>query len=180
MMKKEFENGRAVLAALFAVCVASAAIPQSLQAQATILTACYVPDVGVVYRIKETGLPGACTETTHVEFTWNVEGPAGPQGAPGPQGAAGISGLEFVTVSVTHTVDISEGLIEGQATCPSGKSVIGGSSVITAPVSGDISSSMAFIGDFKVSGIQAWKAVFLRRNTGTRSFDVTAICANVA
>ena len=174
MMKKEFENGRAVLAALFAVCVASAAIPQSLQAQATILTACYVPDVGVVYRIKETGLPGACTETTHVEFTWNVEGPAGPQGA------AGISGLEFVTVSVIHTQDISEGLIEGQATCPSGKSVIGGSSVITAPVSGDIASSMAFIGDFKVSGIQAWKAVFLRRNTGTRSFDETAICENVA
>ncbi len=179
MMKKEFENGRAVVAALFAVCVASAAIPQSLQAQATILTACYVPDVGVVYRVKETGLPGACTETTHVEFTWNMEGPAGPQGAPGPQGAAGISGLEFVTVSVIHTQDIGEGLIEGQATCPSGKSVIGGSSVITAPVSGDISSSMAFIGDFKVSGMQAWKATYLRRNTGTRSFDVTAICANV-
>ncbi len=180
MMKKEFENGRAVVIALFAVCVASAAIPQGLQAQVTILTACYVPDVGVVYRIKETGLPGACTETTHVEFTWNMEGPAGPQGAPGPQGAAGISGLEFVTVSVIHTQDIGEGLIEGQATCPSGKSVIGGSSVITAPVSGDISGSMAFIGDFKVSGMQAWKAVFLRRNTGTRSFDVTAICANVA
>ena len=180
MMKKEFENGRAVVVALFAVCVASAAIPQSLQAQTTILTACYVPDVGVVYRIKETGLPGACMETTHVEFTWNMEGPAGPQGAPGTQGAAGISGLEFVTVSVVHTQDISEGLIEGQATCPSGKSVIGGSSVITAPVSGDISSSMAFIGDFKVSGMQAWKAVFLRRNSGTRSFDVTAICANVA
>ena len=46
MMKKEFENGGAIVVALFAVCVASAAIPQSFQAQEVVLTACYVPDVG--------------------------------------------------------------------------------------------------------------------------------------
>ncbi len=92
MMKKGFEDSRVVVATLFAICLASAAIPQGLQAQATILTACYVPDVGVVYRIKETGLPGACTETTHVEFSWNMEGPVGPQGATGAQGATGPEG----------------------------------------------------------------------------------------
>ena len=109
-----------------------------------------------------------------------MEGPQGIDGPPGPPGPPGISGLEYVSVDVTHTLDIGEGLIEGQATCPSGKSVIGGTSVITAPLSGDIASSMSFIGDFKVTGMNAWKAKFLRRNSGTRSFTVTAICANVA
>ena len=159
-----------VVIGLIAVTVAS--MPSTtVPMQATILSACYVPNVGVIYRIKAEGLPVACTETTHVEFSWNMEGPPGPPG---------ISGLEYVSVDVTHTLDIGQGLIEGQATCPSGKSVIGGTSVITAPLSGDISSSMSFIGDFKVTGMNAWKAKFLRRNTGTRSFTVTAICANVA
>ena len=51
MMKKGFEDSRVVVATLFAICLASAAILQGLQAQATVLTACYVPDVGVVYRV---------------------------------------------------------------------------------------------------------------------------------
>ena len=184
-MKEQSKNmltGFPVVIGLIAVTVAS--MPSTtVPMQATILSACYVPNVGVIYRIKAEGLPVACTETTHVEFSWNMEGPQGmdgPQGMEGPPGPPGISGLEYVSVDVTHTLDIGEGLIEGQATCPSGKSVIGGTSVITAPLSGDISSSMSFIGDFKVTGMNAWKAKFLRRNTGTRSFTVTAICANVA
>ncbi len=85
MMKKEFENCRVVITALFTVCITSAAIPQGLQAQ--VLTACYVPDVGVVYRIQTEGVPDECTEPTHVEFSWNMEGPPGPQGPPGPAGS---------------------------------------------------------------------------------------------
>jgi len=94
MMKNEFENGKVLVAALFAVCLALAAIPQGLQAQEVVLTACYVPNVGVVYRIKADGLPEACTEETHVEFSWNMEGPAGPEGVGGPEGPEGPAGPE--------------------------------------------------------------------------------------
>ena len=120
MMKQEFENGRAVLAALFAVSVASAAIPQGLQAQ--VLTACYVPDVGVVYRIQAAGLPDECTETTHVEFSWNMVGPAGPQGEPGPQGPSG-GGMMLETTTVIRTnVSIPQDATVGisDLSCPSG------------------------------------------------------------
>ena len=116
LMKKEFENGRAVVAALFAVCVASAAIPQSLQAQATILTACYVPDVGVVYRIKAAGLPDECTETTHVEFSWNMEGPAGPQGTQGDQAISLWANVSndgtLINGTATNAARMSEGFYE--------------------------------------------------------------------
>jgi hypothetical protein len=33
-------------------------------------TACYVPDVGAVYMIGETGLPSACFSDNHVQFSW--------------------------------------------------------------------------------------------------------------
>ena len=192
-------TGFPVVMGLIAVTVASmSSVVTTVPRQTTVLSACYVPNVGVIYRIKAEGLPDACTETTHVEFSWNMEGPqgvkgdsgpagpqgppgdsgaVGPQGATGSQGPAGISGLEFVTVDVEHVLDIGEGPIEGEATCPSGKSVIGGSAFITNdPGSGD----MLFRGDFRVPGTNTWKGTFLRRNSGTRSFTVTAICATVS
>jgi hypothetical protein len=51
--------------------------------------ACYIPLVGVVYRIKATGLPTACLSKTHVEFHWNQVGPKGDQGEKGDPGVAG-------------------------------------------------------------------------------------------
>src|SRR5205823_732057 len=45
--------------------------------------ACYIPAVGVVYRIKASGLPSACISKAHIEFEWNV------QGVPGNLGLAG-------------------------------------------------------------------------------------------
>ncbi len=41
---------------------------QSLGSQA--FHACYMPQTGVVYLIKQVGLPTACRSDTHVEFTW--------------------------------------------------------------------------------------------------------------
>lgn len=43
--------------------------------------ACYVPVAGVVYRIKEPGLPQACRATTHVEFSWTDGLPGNDHGA---------------------------------------------------------------------------------------------------
>jgi hypothetical protein len=40
------------------------------QTSPTVFTACYVPVVGALYRIKATGLPSACVAANHVEFTW--------------------------------------------------------------------------------------------------------------
>ena len=62
--------------------------------------ACYAPLTGVVYRIKEPGLPAACFSSPdgkyrHIEFNWNARGPegaVGPQGPVGPPGAAGAAG----------------------------------------------------------------------------------------
>lgn len=51
--------------------------------------ACYIPLVGVVYRIKEQGLPTACVSKSHVEFNWNQAGPKGDQGERGEQGPPG-------------------------------------------------------------------------------------------
>jgi hypothetical protein len=39
--------------------------------------ACYVPNTGTTYRIKEANLPQACTSLTHVEFHW-TDGVASP------------------------------------------------------------------------------------------------------
>ena len=81
-MTKQSDNiliGFPVAIGLIAVTVASMS-STTVPMQATILSACYVPNVGVIYRIKEAGLSDACTDTTHVEFDWNMEGPQGATG----------------------------------------------------------------------------------------------------
>ncbi len=62
-----------------------------------VITACYIPSSGTVYRIKEPNTPTAC-QNRHVEFSWNeqgvqgIQGPAGPTGPQGPQGEVGPAG----------------------------------------------------------------------------------------
>ena len=51
--------------------------------------ACHIPLVGVIYKIKEPGLPAACLSRTHVEFAWNKVGPKGDQGEQGERGVPG-------------------------------------------------------------------------------------------
>ena len=178
-MKKGFEDSSVVVAALFAICLASAAIPQGLQAQATILTACYVPDVGVVYRIKETGLPDACRQDTHVEFSWNMEGAAGPQGATGAQGATGPAGpqgpqgeaslLNLTRVSTANTIQGQAGFSTETATadCPAGTIVLAGSVTFD--------EGLEFIGDRPTADRLGWEALFI---VDANPFGVTvwAIC----
>src|SRR3712207_9369854 len=98
-------RGRALGALLLAVGalaaprVASAqGAPPPPSAETKVYRACYVPTTGTVYRIGETGMGVACARSTHVEFSWNADGPQGPpgeKGAPGetgPQGDAGAVG----------------------------------------------------------------------------------------
>jgi hypothetical protein len=57
--------------------------------------ACYAPSTGVIYRIKENGLPTGCVRPDHKEFSWGEQGPPGaqgPAGAPGGNGGAGVAG----------------------------------------------------------------------------------------
>jgi hypothetical protein len=66
-----------------------------LPAQTTgdqVIHACYVPLVGLVYRIKAPGLPTACLARSHVEFEWNAQGPKGDRGETGPAGNLALAG----------------------------------------------------------------------------------------
>ena len=102
------------------------------QSGSTTLYGCYVPNSGTVYRIKGPKLPDSCRAPTHVEFSWNIQGPAGPagpagpqgpQGPIGPQGPAGVSG--WVRVRRVFTVDVGQ---KGgvHVACPTGKKLLGG------------------------------------------------------
>lgn len=75
------------------VLVGFAAAPAGAQVA---IRACYVADLGLVYRIGETGLPTACQDPTHVEFSWNEQGPEGPAGADGATGSAGAQGEQGI------------------------------------------------------------------------------------
>jgi hypothetical protein len=57
-----------------------------------VLYACYVPLSGTSYRIKEVDLKQACISTSHIEYSWNQQGPVGPQGPQGIQGIQGVAG----------------------------------------------------------------------------------------
>jgi hypothetical protein len=62
-----------------------------------LLYACYVPNTGTTYRIKETDVRQQCVSALHVEYSWNQQGPAGPQGIQGIQGVAGPAGAAGAT-----------------------------------------------------------------------------------
>jgi len=61
-------------------------------ANGELLYACYVPESGTIYRIRIPSGRQSCASSSHVEFSWNNTGPAGPSGAAGPPGAAGPAG----------------------------------------------------------------------------------------
>jgi hypothetical protein len=58
----------------------------------TVIHACYVPNTGTIYRIKETDLKQTCTSNKHIEFGWNQEGIQGEQGEKGDTGEKGEQG----------------------------------------------------------------------------------------
>ena len=123
-----------------AVVLLATASPLAAQTP-TILSACYVPKTGTVYRIETANAPVACLKADHVPFSWNQEGIQGPQGPTGPQGEtgpagqqgdpgsagaqgpSGVSGYEFVP-SIFRTVP--SGTSTHALNCPAGKRATGG------------------------------------------------------
>jgi hypothetical protein len=65
--------GLALLAAPAVARAQQAGSPPAQAPQAAMLSACYVPDVGVIYMIKQSGLPSACLGSSHVEITWPAD-----------------------------------------------------------------------------------------------------------
>ena len=81
--------------------------PTQVSAQVTgdqVFHACYIPLVGVVYRIKAPGLPTSCLARYHVEFQWNAQGPRGERGETGAAGAPGNLALAGQTCPATYFV----------------------------------------------------------------------------
>jgi len=87
---------RAAIVLAGAVLLAS---PSAVSAQGApaLIYACYVPNSGTVYRIKETDVKETCASPQHVEFNWNQQGPVGPQGPQGIQGIQGEAGPKGTT-----------------------------------------------------------------------------------
>jgi hypothetical protein len=73
---------------------AAAVSQQPAPAAPVLIYACYVPQSGTVYRIREADTRENCASDQHVEFFWNEQGPEGPPGPPGPQGPAGPAGAQ--------------------------------------------------------------------------------------
>jgi hypothetical protein len=75
----------------------SAPTAASAQTTGDVLHACYIPLIGVVYRIKAPGLPVQCLSKYHVEFQWNAQGPKGDRGETGAAGNLGLAGQKCPT-----------------------------------------------------------------------------------
>jgi hypothetical protein len=92
-------SARARLALVAGAAILRASSLHAQGAQPTTLAGCYVPASGTVYRIDTPdapapGAPQQCLSSTHVAFSWNVQGPPGKDGPAGPQGAQGEQGKQ--------------------------------------------------------------------------------------
>ena len=170
--------------AVGAALIALGAAPAAAQ---SVLYGCYVPSSGTVYRIKGAGLPDECRSPQHVQFTWSLQGPAGPQGPTGPQGpqgvpgpAGGLSGHEVVT----SPINVAPGnvLLGHAAECPTGKRVVGGGFFAESARTGvlwTIQTSRPAQDPFS----QAWSrwGVEARHNAATeQTLVVYAVCATAS
>jgi hypothetical protein len=76
----------------------AAAAPSAKRAEVSsldapkVLHACYVPNSGTTYRIKEANLKQSCSAPTHVEFSWTDGAGAAGGGAPSGAAAGDLSG----------------------------------------------------------------------------------------
>lgn len=116
------------------------------QAASQTLYACYVPSSGTVYRVKTPNAPTACVDASHVEFSWNGEGPPGAAGPAGPTGQTGAQGPAGPAGSIGMTTIVEQALIAASGggtdvdyvkstltvVCPSGAKVLSGGYSVTS------------------------------------------------
>src|SRR4051812_15641607 len=93
--------------------------------------ACYIPNSGVVYRIKEVDLKQTCSSADHVMFSWTdggapgPQGPQGPVGPTGPQGAPGTPGWSQVEPVSSSSIDVPPNVTTTkQIDCPAGTTAV--------------------------------------------------------
>lgn len=153
-----------------------------------VLYACYVPNSGTVYRIKQSDTKQKCSSDQHVEFSWNSTGPAGApglkgekgdaglQGVSGAPGASGIIGYEVVTASFGPMMDRE---FRGIVSCPAGKRALGGS--VTAQSTNPVANFPPTLSSsaMTVDGT-GWSGKGFMASSFAWLLHVSAICANVA
>ena len=128
--------------------------------------------------------PAGATGATGPQGT---TGPAGVTGPAGAQGPAGVSGYEFISTVTTLPPQVTT---EAKATCPSGKSPVGGGYVIltannqiplTPPpdvrVVADTPYADAIVGGASPRG---WKVFVYSGGTEAQGVGIIANCAQVA
>ncbi len=166
----------------------------------TLLSACYVPKTGTVYRIRAPDTPPICSKS-HIEFGWNqqgiqgqpgIAGPAGETGAPGvagpagaagpqgsegpagPQGTAGVSG--FVYIRSDAVIIPPSGITQGIVHCPAGKVALGGGLRIEGLVPGYF---VLWNAQIDGGGQNGWFVKVLNTTEGQNHMFIYVQCANV-
>jgi hypothetical protein len=162
-----------VAAAVLITGTATAMIPDA----DGVIHACFKKSGGSL-RVVDSALTSCASSETALD--WNQSGPPGPTG---PSGPAGISGYEIVTTSQQTTDRL---LVVQDASCPSGKKVLGGGGrAWLADLQSSGGLGLAVVDGFPV-GDSVWRAVFFLdpNNYVPEGAEVIlttyAICANVS
>lgn len=103
-------------------------------------------------------------------------GPMGPMGPAGPEGPAGMSGLEIVPVVLTSAGVNGLGTLQGDASCPVGKRVVGGGAQVVHNGTGILVTR-----DSYALNDTTWRVAF--RNTSISpataiTLTIRLVCAN--
>jgi len=100
------------------------------------------------------------------------QGPKGDKGDKGAKGDPGLSGYEIVRKSIIVPANTQSA---AQATCPSGKKVLGGAaSVQEVPTGVSIHTQVTEVGSSS-----SYDAIFTNTSATARQLNSTAICAEV-
>jgi hypothetical protein len=144
----------------------------------SLITACYDPRTGSVYRIKEAGLSGAC-KRNDVEFAWNAQGPAGlpgpagADGAPGPAGPGAVTGRE----TVIENFDLpGHDLRSVLVWCPVGKVAVSGG--FQVPPAVQIVASMPGTGSGPSIDSRQWYVHARNTTADTQPVVAYAVCVD--
>ena len=133
-------------------------VPAEAQSSERTFTACWVPEVGAVYLIREAGLAEDCLSEAHEEFSWT-------------EGAGGTPELTEGSVTTDVLADASvtaEKLRDGAVTTPKieddavASSHIADGAVATADLDPDVITARALV---YVNGIPATPTLNRHRNT---------------
>lgn len=104
--------GRSMKCLALAAVALAALVSMPAGADAQTFDACYVPEVGAIYLINQTGLPTQCLASNHVPVSWSEGGlisiTAGDGLTGGEVTTTGVLGVNFDTDGSATTVARSD------------------------------------------------------------------------